>query len=42
MVEGEKVRFWIPEPLACGGRRAPFGMLVFDVGLIKIACGWSA
>ena len=36
MVEGEKTRFWIPEPLAYGGRRAPFGMLVFDVELIKI------
>ena len=36
MVEGEKTRFWIPEPLAYRGRRAPFGMLVFDVELIKI------
>ena len=36
MVEGEKTRFWIPEPLAYGGRRAPFGMLVFDIELIKI------
>ena len=36
MVEGEKTRFWIPEPLAYGGRRAPFGLLVFDVELIKI------
>lgn len=36
MVEGDTVRFWIPEPLAYGGRRAPFGMLVFDVELIKI------
>jgi peptidylprolyl isomerase len=36
MVEGEKTRFWIPEPLAYGGRRAPFGMLVFDVELLKI------
>src|SRR6476646_6320311 len=23
MVEGEKTRFWIPEPLAYGGKRAP-------------------
>ena len=36
MVVGEKTRFWIPEPLAYGGRRAPFGMLVFDVELISI------
>ena len=36
MVEGEKTRFWIPEPLAYRGRRAPFGLLVFDVELIKI------
>jgi peptidylprolyl isomerase len=36
MVEGEKARFWIPEPIAYGGRRAPFGMLVFDIELIRI------
>ncbi len=36
MVVGEKRRFWIPEALAYGGRRAPFGMLVFDVELIAI------
>ncbi|MFN7980387.1 MAG: FKBP-type peptidyl-prolyl cis-trans isomerase [Vicinamibacterales bacterium] len=36
MVEGEKTRFWIPEPLAYQGRRAPFGMLVFDVELLKV------
>jgi peptidylprolyl isomerase len=36
MVEGEKTRFWIPEPLAYGGRRPPLGMLVFDIELIKI------
>jgi len=36
MVEGEKTRFWIPEPLAYGGKRAPFGLLVFDVELIRI------
>jgi peptidylprolyl isomerase len=36
MVEGEKARFWIPEKLAYGGKSAPYGMLVFDVDLIKI------
>jgi FKBP-type peptidyl-prolyl cis-trans isomerase len=36
MVEGEKTRFWIPEALAYQGRSAPYGMLVFDVELIKI------
>ncbi len=36
MVVGEKRRFWIPEDLAYGGRRAPFGMLVFDVELFAI------
>jgi FKBP-type peptidyl-prolyl cis-trans isomerase len=36
MVEGEKTRFWIPEPLAYRGQRAPYGLLVFDVELIKI------
>jgi len=36
MVEGEKTRFWIPERLAYQGKQAPFGMLVFDVELIKI------
>jgi peptidylprolyl isomerase len=36
MVEGEKARFWIPENLAYKGRSAPYGMLVFDVELIKI------
>jgi peptidylprolyl isomerase len=35
MVEGEKTRFWIPEKLAYKGR-APRGMLVFDVELIRI------
>ena len=34
MVVGEKRRFWIPQDLAYGGRRAPFGMLVFDVELL--------
>src|SRR4029453_10122576 len=36
MVEGEKTRFWIPEPLAYRGQRDPKGMLVFDVELIEM------
>jgi peptidylprolyl isomerase len=36
MVEGEKTRFWIPEGLAYRGQRPPYGMLVFDVELLKI------
>ncbi len=36
MVEGEKVRFWIPEKLAYKGESPPYGMLVFDVELLKI------
>ncbi|MDP9000922.1 MAG: FKBP-type peptidyl-prolyl cis-trans isomerase [Myxococcota bacterium] len=37
MVEGEKRRIWIPEPLAYKGRPgAPPGMLVFEVELLKI------
>jgi len=36
MVEGEKTRFWIPEPLAYRGQRAPYGMLVFDIELLKV------
>ncbi len=36
MVEGESRRFWIPEQLAYQGRRAPYGMLVFDVQLLAI------
>ncbi len=37
MVEGDSMRFWIPEALAYKGRPgAPQGMLVFDVELIKI------
>ena len=36
MVEGEKARFWIPEKLAYKHERPPFGMLVFDVELLKI------
>jgi len=35
MVEGEKRRFWIPQTLAYKGERPPFGMLVFDVELLK-------
>jgi len=36
MVEGEKTRFWIPESLAYKGQREPYGMLVFDIELIKV------
>ncbi len=36
MVEGEKARFWIPQELAYKGQKPPFGMLVFDIELIKI------
>jgi FKBP-type peptidyl-prolyl cis-trans isomerase len=36
MVEGEKMRLWIPEQLAYKGKSPPFGMLVFDVELIRI------
>ena len=37
MVEGQKVRLWIPESMAYGGRPgSPQGMLVFDVELIEI------
>jgi peptidylprolyl isomerase len=37
MVEGEKRRFWIPEPLAYQGQPGqPAGMLVFDIELIDI------
>ena len=36
MVEGERTRFWIPESLAYRGQSPPYGMLVFDVELIKI------
>ena len=36
MVEGEKTRFWIPENLAYRGQRAPYGVLVFDIELVKI------
>ena len=37
MVEGQKMRFWIPENLAYKGQSSPYGMLVFEVELIKIA-----
>jgi FKBP-type peptidyl-prolyl cis-trans isomerase len=36
MFEGEKRRFWIPEELAYKGKSAPYGMLVFDIELLKI------
>jgi FKBP-type peptidyl-prolyl cis-trans isomerase len=37
MVEGEKVRVWIPEELAYAGQSGkPAGMLVFDIELLKI------
>jgi len=36
MVVGEKTRFWIPEKLAYKGERAPYGLLVFDIELMKI------
>jgi FKBP-type peptidyl-prolyl cis-trans isomerase len=36
MVEGETMRFWIPEALAYQGKQQPYGMLVFDVELISI------
>jgi FKBP-type peptidyl-prolyl cis-trans isomerase len=36
MVEGEKARFWIPQALAYKGQSPPYGMLVFDVELMKI------
>ncbi len=37
MVEGERMRFWIPESLAYKGERgAPRGMLVFDIELVRI------
>ena len=36
MFEGEKSRFWIPEKLAYLGKSAPYGLLVFDIELIKI------
>ncbi len=36
MVEGQKMRFWIPENMAYKGQQPPYGMLVFDIELIKI------
>jgi peptidylprolyl isomerase len=36
MVEGQKNRFWIPQQLAYKGQSPPYGMLVFDVELVKI------
>ncbi len=36
MVEGQKMRFWIPENIAYKGQQPPYGMLVFDVELLKI------
>jgi len=36
MVEGERMRFWIPQDLAYKGKQPPYGTLVFDVELIKI------
>ncbi len=37
MVEGEKRRFWIPEPLAYRGQQGrPKGMVVFDVELLAL------
>jgi FKBP-type peptidyl-prolyl cis-trans isomerase len=36
MAEGEKTRFWIPEDLAYKGQSPPYGMLVFDVELLKV------
>ena len=37
MVEGERMRFWIPENLAYEGKgEGPRGMLVFDIELIRI------
>ena len=36
MVAGEKRRLWIPEKLAYQGKQAPYGMLVFDIELMKI------
>jgi FKBP-type peptidyl-prolyl cis-trans isomerase len=36
MYEGEKTRFWVPQQLAYKGQSPPYGMLVFDVELVKI------
>jgi peptidylprolyl isomerase len=38
MVEGERMRFWVPEDLAYMGEEgAPAGMLVFDIELVGIS-----
>jgi len=36
MAVGEKTRFWIPEELAYAGKSAPYGMLVFEIELLKV------
>ena len=36
MVEGQKMRFWIPEALAYAEGGGPQGMLVFDIELLSI------
>ena len=37
MVEGDRMRFWIPQDLAYKGEAgSPKGMLVFDIDLIRI------
>ena len=37
MVEGDRIRFWVPEDLAYEGQAgAPAGMLVFDIALLGI------
>lgn len=36
MAVGEKARFWIPEKLAYKGESPPYGMLVFEVELLKV------
>ena len=36
MVPGEKLRVWIPEPLAYQGQREPKGMLVFEIELVDM------
>ena len=36
MVEGEKMRLWIPEELAYKHEQQPFGMLVFDIELLSV------
>jgi peptidylprolyl isomerase len=36
MAVGEKTRFWIPENLAYAGQSPPYGMLVFEIELLKV------